>query len=76
MGNNVNQIFFNAKEVSEVFFQGKLNYSRVLQMTRAGMLPALKMGKSYVYEKSALEIWTEKAFSKPVWVQSQKLKRA
>ncbi len=59
--------FLTAAEVSKLFFHGKLNYSRVLKMTRDGELPAMKQGKSYIYLWSALEKWAEKSFNKPNW---------
>ena len=59
--------FMTAAEVSEIFFNGKLKYARVLKMTRDGELPAMKQGKSYIYLWSALEKWAEKNFNKPNW---------
>lgn len=61
--------FLTAREVVEVFFEDKLKYSRVLKMTREGYLPAVKMGKSYVYSLKELEKWAEKNFSTPSWVK-------
>ncbi len=71
VGNEQNKslIFWTASEVAEIFFQGKLKYARVLQMTRNGELPAIKKGKSYLYLRSALEKWAEKNFNKPTWAQ-------
>jgi excisionase family DNA binding protein len=63
--------FWTATEVAEIFFQGKLKYARILQMTRNGELPAIKSGKSYLYLRSALEKWVEKNFNKPIWAQRQ-----
>ena len=67
--------FWTASEVAEIFFQGKLKYARILQMTRSGELPALKKGKSYLYLRSALEKWVEKTFNKPTWAQKNTSKR-
>lgn len=67
--------FWTATEVAEIFFQGKLKYARILQMTRDGELPAIKRGKSYLYLRSALERWVEKNFTKPVWAQKQSKQR-
>lgn len=66
--------FWTAAEVAEIFFQGKLKYARILQMTRNGELPAIKRGKSYLYLRSALEKWVEKNFNKPIWAQRQRNK--
>lgn len=70
---NTMHVFLTAKEVAKIFFQGKLKYSQVLQMTRSGELPAKKQGKSYLYLLSALEIWAEKAFAKPTWAQRKSI---
>ena len=67
--------FLTATEVSELFFHGKLNYSRVLKMTRDGDLPAMKQGKSYIYLWSALEKWAEKSFNKPNWSHKKTTRR-
>ena len=67
--------FLTAMEVSKLFFHGKLNYSRVLQMTRNGELPAIKQGKSYIYLLSALEKWAEKTFNKPNWSHKNTTRR-
>lgn len=67
--------FLTAAEVSELFFHGKLNYSRVLKMTRDGELPAMKQGKSYIYLWSALEAWAEKSFNKPNWSHKKTVRR-
>ncbi|WP_094607185.1 hypothetical protein SPSIL_058080 [Sporomusa silvacetica DSM 10669] len=67
--------FLSATEVADIFFQGKLKYARVLQMTRNGELPAMKQGKSYLYLWSALEKWAEKNFNKPNWAHKSVAKR-
>ena len=67
--------FLTADEVSKIFFNGKLNYSRVLKMTRNGELPAMKQGKSYIYLSSALKAWAEKNFDKPTWAQKKSTRR-
>jgi hypothetical protein len=68
-------MFLTAEEVSELFFHGKLKYSRVLKMTRNGELPAMKQGKSYIYLWSALEKWAEKNFNKPNWTHQKAARR-
>ena len=40
------QEFLNAKQVAEKFFNGECSYYKVLRLTREGMLPAKKIGKS------------------------------
>lgn len=61
--------FWTAAEVANIFFQGKINYAKVLRMTRNGDLPAVKRGKSYLYLRSALITWANKSFNKPAWAQ-------
>ncbi len=58
-------VFLTAKEVSEDFFNGKWGYQKVLRLTRNGVIPAVKKGKSYLYEHSQLVKWAEVNFSKP-----------
>ena len=53
------QEFLNAKQVAEKFFNGECSYYKVLQLTREGILPAKKIGKSYLYKKEELEKWAE-----------------
>lgn len=57
--------FLTAKEVAESFFHNDLNYQKVLRLTRNGILPAKKFGKSYLYEKSELVTWVSHNFSTP-----------
>ena len=63
-----NQIpnFLTAQEVADIYFCGKLTYRRILEMTKASMLPAIKEGKSYLYSKEALDSWTSRYMSKPI----------
>lgn len=68
---NTQTVFLTATEVSSIFFQGKINYAKVLRMTRTGELPAIKQGKSYLYLLSALEKWADKTFNKPAWAQKK-----
>ena len=62
-----NNKFLTAREVANEFFQGKLHYQRVLKMTREGELPAVKIGRAYVYLLSELQVWTKKRFGTPAW---------
>ncbi|SEJ96080.1 Helix-turn-helix domain-containing protein [Propionispira arboris] len=59
--------FLTANEVADEFFQGKLKYQRVLKMTREGELPAIKIGKAYVYLLSELQKWVDGKFRQPAW---------
>ena len=61
--------FITAKEVSEEFFNGTCNYQKVLRLTSKGVLPAVKLGKSYVYRIPDLDAWAERNFSKPGWAK-------
>ena len=43
---------------------GKIVY---LEMTKKGDLPAVKVGRRFLYLRSALEEWKNKNFYSPVW---------
>ena len=55
--------FLNAKQVAAQYFNNECNYHKVLRLTRRGILPAKKVGKSYLYKRSELEKWAAKNFS-------------
>ena len=59
--------YLKAKEVATDFFQGKIRYVDVLEMTKKGDLPAVKVGRRFLYLRSALEEWKNKNFYSPVW---------
>ena len=63
--------FMTAKEVAEKFFNGECSYHKVLRLTRTGVLPAMKMGKSYLYRKAELEKWAELNFSRPAYAKAK-----
>jgi hypothetical protein len=67
--------FLTAHEVAEQFFQKKIPYTTILKMTRDGILPAIKQGKSYIYLASALQDWAEKNLRKPSWANKQSPRR-
>ena len=50
----------NAKEVSEIFFQGFVSYDKVLRMTKSGDLPRLPIPNRYLYRLDILEEWARK----------------
>lgn len=66
-----NEKLINAKEVAEYFFENKIPYKRVLELTNTGVLPSIKIGKRYYYLPSALEDWQNRNGSTPAW---QKIK--
>ena len=51
----MNPIFLSARELSQKYFRGMISYQAVLKLTREGLLPAIRQGKSYIYEKEAVE---------------------
>ncbi len=55
--------FLTAKQVSEMYFGNACNYHKVLRLTRNGVIPAKKLGKSYLYRKANLEEWASREFS-------------
>lgn len=56
--------FLNAKQVAESFFNNECSYYKVLRLTRNGIIPAKKIGKSYLYKLGELEKWATKNFSR------------
>ena len=56
--------FLDTKDVADEFFNGGCKYQKVLRLTRAGILPGIKLGKSYVYRKENLEEWARQNFCK------------
>lgn len=61
--------FLTAKQVAIDFFNGECNYQKVLRLTRTGYLPAVKLGKSYLFRRSELEHWSDINFNKPAWAK-------
>lgn len=61
--------FMTAKEVAQEFFKNKFSYQKVLRLTRNGILPAVRAGKSYLFERAALERWAEANFSRPAYAR-------
>lgn len=57
----MNDDIMTAQEVAAKFFEGKISYQKVLRLTRSGKLPAVKLGKGYVYRRSVLETWLTEA---------------
>lgn len=60
-------VFMTAKQVAKDFFNDECNYQKVLRLTRKGYLPAVKLGKSYLFKRSELERWASDNFSRPAW---------
>ena len=56
--------FYNAKEVSEIYFDGKISYRQILAMTRKGTIPGFHEGRCYIYEKAVLDQWVKNRMSK------------
>ncbi len=61
--------FMTAKEVAKDFFMNKFSYQKVLRLTRNGILPAVRAGKSYLFERAALERWAEMNFNRPAYAR-------
>ena len=57
--------YLTAKEVASDYFGGKISYKNVLRLTHEGGLPGIKSGKSYLYQRTALDLWTSSNFSTP-----------
>ncbi|MBQ9764400.1 MAG: helix-turn-helix domain-containing protein [Phascolarctobacterium sp.] len=61
---NDKPVFYNAKEVAEVYFDGKISYRQILAMTRKGTIPGFYEGRCYIYEKTALDQWVKNRLTK------------
>ncbi len=61
--------FLTATEVATEFFNGSCSYHKVLRLTRSGVLPAVKLGKSYMYSREALVKWAEVNFNRPAYAK-------
>lgn len=59
--------FLTATEVSQVFFEGKVTYQRVLAMARKGQLPCRKIGRRYLFDPEALDVWRQRNMSRPAF---------
>lgn len=55
--------FMTTTQVVE-FFDRVIGYQKILRMTRNGILPAVKIGKSYYYQRTQLQKWADTNFSK------------
>lgn len=66
-----NDRILKAREVADEFFQGKIRYVKVLEMSKKGLLPCTKIGGTYYYAKDALEDWLKRNMTTPAW---QKIK--
>lgn len=62
-----NARFMTATEVSQVFFEGKVTYQRVLAMARKGQLPCRKIGRRYLFDPEALDVWRQRNMSRPAF---------
>ena len=47
------------KQVSELFFHGKVSYATVLRLAKTGGLPFHKIGQKYFTWRKALEEWRD-----------------
>lgn len=63
MSNN----FLTAQEVAQIFFEGKVPYQRVLAMARKGQLPCRKIGRRYLFDPEALDVWRQRNMSRPAF---------
>lgn len=59
--------FFTAQEVALIFFEGKVTYQRVLAMARKGDIPCRKIGRRYLFDRQALDVWRQRNLSRPAF---------
>lgn len=50
--------FLTAKQVAHEYLNDVCSYHKVLRLTRLGKIPAIRLGKSYLYKRSHLDEWT------------------
>ena len=65
--------FYSARGLAKDYFNGMISYQAILKLTPDGLLPRIKQGKSYVYEKLSVDQWVQKNFSTPVWAKIKKV---
>ena len=58
------QEFLTARQVAEEYFSGTCSYHKILRLARDGTLPAKKLGKSYLFKRSELDVWAADQFSR------------
>lgn len=66
--------FMTAKDVAQHFFGGIIGYKRVLELTRNKGLPAVKMGRTYIYRWDDVDRWAQLNFSTPTWAKTRAYK--
>ena len=54
--------FLTAKQVALEYLNDVCSYHKVLRLTRDGKIPATRLGKSYLYKRSQLDVWAENQF--------------
>lgn len=59
--------FMRAREVADSFFDGKINYAKVLKLTKEGKIPSMKIGKVYYYTQEQLIEWANRNLGTPAW---------
>lgn len=59
--------FLTAQEVAQLFFEGKVPYQRVLAMARKGDIPCRKIGRRYLFDREALDVWRHRNLSRPAF---------
>ena len=57
--------FLTARQVSDEYFNCVCSYHKILKMAKEGTLPAKKLGKSYLFKRSELDVWAADQFGSP-----------
>lgn len=65
----LNNDLIDTKIVITEIFNNKIKYPTLLQYVRAGLIPAKKIGKGYVYSRKALIAWRERNFNSPAFAK-------
>ena len=58
-----NNDMMTTKMVIDEIFEGLIEYSTLLQYVRAGVIPAKKIGRKYLYSRKAMLEWRDRNFS-------------
>lgn len=64
-----NNDLMTTEMVLEEIFEGLVKYATLLQYVRAGLIPAKKIGRKYVYSRKTMLEWRERNFSRSARVK-------
>lgn len=65
----LNNDLMTTQMVLEEIFEGLIKYATLLQYVRAGLVPAKKIGRKYVFSRKAMLQWRDRNFSRPAYAK-------